>query len=118
MSAARECRLKRGRSRIARCVASSMVADMVTTEPVIRVQGLRKTYVHERPFSGEKFVVRALEGLDLVLSAGSSFALVGESGSGESTLALCLARLEQPGVGRIRSEGHALLGASGPVMMR
>jgi len=95
-----------------------MVADMVTTEPVIRVQGLRKTYVHERPFSREKFVVRALDGIDLVISAGSSFALVGESGSGKSTLALCMARLEQPGEGRIWFEGQDLFRLSGPELMR
>ena len=55
---------------------------------------------------------------DLVISAGSSFALVGESGSGKSTLALCMARLEQPGEGRIWFEGQDLFRLSGPELMR
>jgi ABC-type glutathione transport system ATPase component len=86
--------------------------------PLIRVQGLSKTYVQHRLFSRERFTVRALEGVDLVIRTGSSFALVGESGSGKSTLALCLARLEPPTEGKIWFEGQDLLGLRGRDLMR
>ena len=95
-----------------------MVADIVTNEPLIRVQHLRKTYVQRRPFSREKFLVRALDGIDLVIPRGSSFALVGESGSGKSTLALCMARLEPPTEGKIWFEGEDLFSLSGPALMQ
>jgi ABC-type glutathione transport system ATPase component len=95
-----------------------MAADIVTNERLIRVQGLRKTYVQQRPFSREKFVVRAVDGIDLVIRAGASFALVGESGSGKSTLALCMARLEQPTEGKIWFEGQDLFGMTGTDLMQ
>ena len=97
-----------------------MVADIVTDDdrPLIRVEGLSKTYVQERLLSRERFVVRALERVDLVIRTGSSFALVGQSGSGKSTLALCLARLEPPTEGKIWFEGQDLLSLRGRDLMR
>src|SRR6266478_5283181 len=119
-SARPECQLKSNRSQIARCAASSMVADIVTGDgrPLVRVQGLSKTYVQDRLLSRERFVVRALERVDLVIRPGSSFALVGQSGSGKSTLALCLARLEPPTEGKIWFEGQDLLSLRGRDLMR
>ncbi len=97
-----------------------MVADIVTGDgrPLVRVQGLSKTYVQDRLLSRERFVVRALERVDLVIRPGSSFALVGQSGSGKSTLALCLARLEPPTEGKIWFEGQDLLSLRGRDLMR
>ncbi|HYL14439.1 MAG TPA: ATP-binding cassette domain-containing protein [Terriglobales bacterium] len=90
----------------------------MTSEPLIRVQALSKTYLQHRPFSGQKFLVRALDGIDLAIHTGSSFALVGESGSGKSTLALCIARLEQPTVGKVWFDGVDLLSLSGRELMQ
>ena len=94
-----------------------MGADTVTNEPLIRVQGLRKTYVQQQPFSRGKFLVRALDGIDLAIRAGSSFALVGESGSGKSTLALCMARLEPPTEGKVWFDAQDLFSLTGPELM-
>jgi ATP-binding cassette, subfamily B, bacterial len=45
------------------------------------------------------------EGLDLELTAGRSLALVGSNGAGKTTLVTLLARLREPGSGRITVDG-------------
>ncbi len=47
----------------------------------------------------------ALAGIDLDIPAGSTLALVGETGSGKTTLGSLLARLDDPSSGRIRIDG-------------
>ena len=47
----------------------------------------------------------ALEGVDLDVPAGSTLALVGETGSGKSTLGALVARLHDPDAGRITVDG-------------
>ncbi|HET8897639.1 MAG TPA: ATP-binding cassette domain-containing protein [Rhodanobacteraceae bacterium] len=52
--------------------------------------------------------VDILAGVDLTLTAGDSFAIVGASGSGKTTLLGLLAGLDLPSGGRITLDGHAL----------
>ena len=85
---------------------------VATHDPLVRVQGLSKHYAQGRWLSREKFVVQALENVDLSIEAGCTLALVGESGSGKSTLARCLARLEEPTAGEISFDGKNLLALS------
>jgi ATP-binding cassette subfamily B protein len=47
----------------------------------------------------------ALTGIDLDVPAGSTLALVGETGSGKTTLAALIARLYDPGSGTVRVDG-------------
>jgi ATP-binding cassette subfamily B protein len=49
--------------------------------------------------------VPALTGIDLDVPAGTSLALVGETGSGKSTVAALIARLYDPGTGQITIDG-------------
>lgn len=49
-----------------------------------------------------------LRGVDLVIEAGETLALVGATGSGKSTIAALLARLYDPSGGRITLDGHDL----------
>ncbi|GAA0585271.1 ABC transporter ATP-binding protein [Streptomyces crystallinus] len=51
---------------------------------------------------------RVLDGLDLVLPAGSSLAIVGDNGAGKSTLTKLLAGLYLPGSGRVTVDGQDL----------
>ncbi len=81
-------------------------------EPLVHVQGLSKRYLQRRWFSREKFLVQALDNVELTIARGCTLALVGESGSGKSTLARCLARLEEPSSGEIWYEGRNLLDLS------
>jgi len=65
------------------------------TVPLLRAEGLR-TWLDASGGS----VVRALDGVDLEIARGETFALVGESGCGKSMTALTLARL-LPEQGRV-----------------
>jgi ATP-binding cassette, subfamily B, bacterial len=49
--------------------------------------------------------VPALSGIDLDVPAGTSLALVGETGSGKSTVAALIARLYDPATGRVTIDG-------------
>src|SRR6202167_4796606 len=61
-----------------------------------------------RIYSAEGIEVQALQGLDLVVSAGELTALVGASGSGKSTLMTILAGVKIPTAGVVRVAGHDL----------
>ena len=52
--------------------------------------------------------LRAVDGVDLVVSPGETLALVGESGCGKSTLARLLLRLDRPTHGSVRYRGKDL----------
>jgi ABC-type glutathione transport system ATPase component len=47
--------------------------------------------------------VTALDGVDLIVQRGSTLAIIGQSGCGKSTLGRCLAGLEKPDSGDIRT---------------
>src|SRR5258708_3902204 len=56
----------------------------------------------------EQRMLRAVDGVDLVLARRGALALVGDSGSGKSTLALALAGLRPVNHGEIRFDGRVL----------
>ena len=61
-----------------------------------------------RIYTAEGIEVQALQGLDLLVSAGELTALVGASGSGKSTLMNILAGLDAPTAGAVRVAGNDL----------
>jgi ATP-binding cassette, subfamily B, bacterial len=63
----------------------------------VRISGVSFAY----PGAGRP----ALSGIDLDVPAGSTLALVGETGSGKTTLASLIARLYDPGSGSVRIDG-------------
>ncbi|MCE0762427.1 ABC transporter ATP-binding protein [Pseudonocardia kujensis] len=83
-------------------LTSTLERPESTVAPLLQVEGLRVAY-------GGHEVVR---GVDLELGAGRSLALIGESGSGKSTIAKALLRLLPTGgkaSGRVELAGRALL---------
>ncbi|MGC2743432.1 MAG: ABC transporter ATP-binding protein [Candidatus Angelobacter sp.] len=80
-------------------------AAMESAGPLVEIRGLSKRFVQKRMLSRKQFVVQSLDGIDLVLPAGSTVAVLGRSGSGKSTLARCLAGFESPDAGEILLEG-------------
>ena len=78
---------------------------------LIRVEGLSKTY-HRRLANGTRQPVVALDGVNLELARGTTMALVGSSGGGKSTLARCLALLEEFDAGEIVIDWHPVSGCS------
>ena len=75
---------------------------------LVRTVALRKQYVQRGMFGRGRFVVEALQGVDLDIPTGCLTALVGGSGSGKSTLARCLAMLEKPDSGEIWFGGESV----------
>jgi oligopeptide transport system ATP-binding protein len=75
---------------------------------LLEIRGLCKTRTQGRWWQ-RRFEVRALDHVDLTLDAGRTLALVGESGAGKTTLAMCLVGLEQPDAGEIRLDGKNML---------
>ena len=71
--------------------------DSTESPAVLRVEGLR-TYFHT--YEG---VVKAVEGIDLVVRAGETVGLVGETGSGKSVTALAILRLVPTPPGKIEA---------------
>ncbi len=61
----------------------------------VRIIGLSKTY------AGQHGAVDALRGIDLTISRGEVFGIIGRSGAGKSSLIRTLNRLEQPSSGRV-----------------
>ena len=64
----------------------------MSEKPLISVKDLSVHFGLRGGGFGEKPVVRAVEGVDLDITAGSFFGLVGESGSGKTTLGRALLR--------------------------
>jgi D-methionine transport system ATP-binding protein len=68
----------------------------------IEIRGLRKT------FHGQLGDFAVLKGVDLVISRGDIFGIVGFSGAGKTTLLRCLNQLERPDSGSITIGGVAM----------
>lgn len=80
-----------------------------TTEPLLQVRGLSKSFVRTRALFGSSGTIVALQDVGLEVFHGKALAVIGESGSGKSTLAQCIVRLENPDDGEILFEGSNVL---------
>ena len=89
-----------------RRAAADVVAERRPGEVALRVEGLEKLY---RPrqglFGSGRAPVRALNGINFVVTKGETLAIVGESGCGKSTLAKVLSGLETASAGRVEIGG-------------
>jgi len=91
-------------------------SNIMNDTAVLRVKNLQVSYYTD---AGR---ARALDGVDLTLSAGEKLGLVGESGSGKSTMALAMMRMIKP-PGRIEGgqvvvDGTDLITLSDEAMLK
>jgi ABC-type glutathione transport system ATPase component len=89
---------------------------MTATKSLIEGRELRKSYrrsggVFSENSAGPRFT--AVDGVSFQVSAGETFAIVGESGCGKTTLARMLLRLIEPDSGEITFDGQDLLKLGG-----
>src|SRR5436190_5208209 len=79
--------------------------DDETPVEALRIEGLRKTF---DATDDEQIPVRALRGIDLVVTPGEFVAVMGPSGCGKSTLINLIAGLESPTDGSIVIDGEPI----------
>ena len=70
---------------------------MSERKPIITVKGLKTHF----PVKGTKKVVRAVDGVDLVIYEGETLGIVGESGCGKTTLGKTILQLIRPTAGEV-----------------
>jgi oligopeptide/dipeptide ABC transporter ATP-binding protein len=87
--------------------------------PLLEVRGLQKLFpVRRGVFARLTGHVRAVDGIDLDLEAGTALGLVGESGCGKTTAGRCILRLVEPTAGTVRIDGQDLLALHGEALRR
>ena len=80
--------------------------------PLVRVEGLCKTYGGGRRGFGASTPLKAVNQVSFSIGEGETLGLVGESGSGKSTTGRTLLQLEKPSGGEIFFQQHRLSGLS------
>jgi peptide/nickel transport system ATP-binding protein len=74
--------------------------------PIVDVRGLHKTFVQPGPYPwSPSREVHAVQGVDFVVRPDEVVALVGQSGSGKTTVSRIILGLEQPTLGEVYIDG-------------
>jgi peptide/nickel transport system ATP-binding protein len=81
------------------------------TPPLLRVSGLKRYFDVSKPLLNRllegkpRMILKAVSGIDFEIKKGETFALVGESGCGKSTVANLVVGLHMPSAGKIEFDG-------------
>ena len=99
--------------------AARRVRDPGAVAPLLRVEDLRCAFDVSRPWLERLLAreprrwLRAVDGVSFAIGRGRTFALVGESGCGKSTVARLIVGLQEPSAGRIVFDGRDVAEARG-----
>jgi len=88
-------------TQVASTVPTNSQLGTASSAMSLRVEGLRKRYCVRHNLWGKRTEICAASGVSFEIKAGRTLGLVGNSGSGKSTVARCVARLEEPDAGKI-----------------
>ncbi len=75
-------------------------------EPLLEVRDLKKHFTVTKGLFGARSVVKAVDGVSFSVMPKESFAVVGESGCGKTTLGRLVLALEKATAGEVRFAGH------------
>ena len=90
---------------------ANKVQPKAQTPPLLRVSGLKRYFDVSKPLLNRllegkpRMILKAVSGIDFEIIKGQTFALVGESGCGKSTVANLVVGLHPPTSGKIKFEG-------------
>src|SRR5260370_17630965 len=85
-------------------------------QPILRVRGLSKSYQRKNVSWRRPDLILGANEVDFEISAGQTLALVGRSGSGKSTVATCVTRLQKPDAVESWLEGTDMAQLSPPAL--
>ncbi|HEU0220745.1 MAG TPA: ABC transporter ATP-binding protein [Paracoccaceae bacterium] len=85
-------------------------------EPILKVEGLGKSYRRGGGLFGRPAEVQAVADVSFTLARGETLGIVGESGSGKSSLGRCLVRLQDPDSGRVLLGGRDMAHLAGEAL--
>jgi len=84
---------------------------------IIELKGITKQYRPKKSFfAKDGDIVAALNHVDLCIKKGEIFGLVGQSGSGKTTMGRLLVKLEEPTSGSIMLDGKPVTGLRGKAL--
>ncbi|MBI5631183.1 MAG: dipeptide ABC transporter ATP-binding protein [Elusimicrobia bacterium] len=89
-----------------------------TDQPLLEVSGLKKYFSVRKGLMGRKSEVKAVDGVSFSVRSQESFAIVGESGCGKTTLGRLILALEKPTEGEVLFEGRKMSELSGGEMRK
>jgi oligopeptide/dipeptide ABC transporter ATP-binding protein len=82
----------------------------VSERPILEVKNLKKHFTARKGMFGEKTAVKAVDGVSFSVMPQESFAVVGESGCGKTTLGKLVLALEKPTEGSVFFDGQDMAG--------
>ena len=92
--------------------------DRTGKAPLLAAENVSKTFHARRGGLGRKVAVAAVSQVNLQIDRGETFGMVGETGSGKSTVGRLLLALERPTSGQVRLDGRPIERFSRPELKK